>query len=327
MSFLNRRTFAKATLAGLAAAGLPSSWAQSGSGVRRIVVPFSAGASPDVMARIVAEDLAQRLGENVIVENKPGAGGNLAADYVAKQAADGRTLFFGSTANLAVNKTLYKKLPYDPESDFAAISLAYMTRNVLIVPVNSPYKTVGDVIAAAKARPGTLTFGSPGNGTAGHLIGALFEQATGTSLTHVPYKGQNQVVTDLMGGHIALSFETIGSAMPLLESAKVRALAITGEARHPQLPHIPTFTQSGVDQVDTLRGWAMFVVAKATPAAEVSKLHAALNASLSEPKVKRRLEELGVDVSPTTPQASQRMISNEVRRWGELVRRTGAQAD
>ena len=326
MSKPTRRAFSVAMATVLGTAVLPAAHSQTGQ-LRRIVVPFSAGASPDVMARIVAEDLAQRLGESVIVENKPGAGGNLGADFVAKLPADGRTIFLGSTANLAVNKTLYKKLPYDPEKDFTALTLAYMTRNLLIVPVSSSFKSVADVVAAAKAKPGALTYGSPGNGTAGHLIGALFEQATGVTLTHVPYKGQNQVVTDLMGGHITLSFETIGSAMPMIEAGKVRALAVTGEARHPQLPQIPTFKQSGVDQVDGLRGWAMFVVAKGTPAEEVQKLYTALSTSLTSPGVKRKLEDLGVEVAPDTPAASQRMISEEVQRWGRLVRSTGAVAD
>lgn len=323
----NRRTWTQAAMAAALAIHLPAAWAQPASGVRRIIVPFSAGASTDVMARLIAEDLAQRLNETVIVENKPGAGGNLAAEYVAKQPADGRTIFLGSTANLAVNKTLYKKLPYDPEVDFIPLTVAYLTRNLLIVPTQSPFKSVADVVAASKAKPGQLTYGSPGSGTAGHLIGVLFQQMTGTSLTHIPYKGQNQVVADLMGGHIALSFETIGSAMPLLETGKIRALAITGEGRHPQLAQVGTFKENGVDQIDTLRGWAMFVVAKGTPTAEVSRLHETLTASLTSAKVKRRLEELGVETAPTSLQASRRMISDEVQRWGKLVQITGAQAD
>jgi tripartite-type tricarboxylate transporter receptor subunit TctC len=299
-------------------------WAQE-SGVRRLVVPFSAGASPDVMGRMVGEEMARRLKESVIVENRPGAGGNLAAEYVLKQPADGRTVFLGSTANLAVNKSLYKKLPYDPETDFIPLTIAWTTRNLLVVPATSNLRSVADVVAAARARPSSLSYGSPGNGTAGHLVGAMFEQSTGVSLMHVPYKGQNQVVNDLLGGHIAMSFETIGSAMPMLQSGKLIALATTGDKRHAQLPNVPTFKEAGVDHVDALRGWAMFAVARGTPAKEVDRLHTVISESLVA--ARKRIEDLGVEVAPISVEASQRMVSEEVRRWGQLVKATGATAD
>ena len=325
MSRVTTRSFiTTATLAALAWA-LSSPSAAQDNRTRRIIVPFSAGASPDVMGRLVAEELAKRLNESVIVENRPGAGGNLAAEFVLKQPADGRTIFLGSTANLAVNKSLYKKLPYDPETDFIPLTIAWTTRNLLVVPTASKLRSVADVVAAARAKPGELSYGSPGNGTAGHLVGAMFEQATGVSLMHVPYKGQNQVVNDLLGGHIALSFETIGSAIPMLQSGKLIALATTGEQRHPQLPQVPTFKEAGIQQVDALRGWAMFAVAKGTPAAEVSRVHAALSESLLA--AGKKIEALGVEVAPVSVAASQRFLSEEVRRWGQLVKSTGATAE
>lgn len=324
MSPVTRRFLTTTALAALAL-GLSGPSAAQDSRARRIIVPFSAGASPDVMARLVAEDLAKRLNESVIIENKPGAGGNLGAEFVLKQPADGRTIFLGSTANLAVNKSLYKKLPYDPETDFVPLTVSWTTRNLLVVPAGSKLQSVANVVAAARAQPATLAYGSPGNGTAGHLVGAMFEQATGVSLMHVPYKGQNQVVNDLLGGHIALSFETIGSAMPMLQSGKLVALATTGEQRHPQLPKVPTFKEAGVDHVDALRGWAMFAVARGTPPAEVKRLHSALSESLLATRTK--IEALGVEVAPQSLEASQRFLSDEVRRWGELVKSTGATAE
>lgn len=324
MSHFNRRVLTTATLAALAFAVSTPSAAQDNR-ARRVIVPFSAGASPDVMGRLVAEELSKRLNENVIVENKPGAGGNLAAEFVLKQPADGRTIFLGSTANLAVNKSLYKKLPYDPETDFIPLTIAWTTRNLLVVPAGSKLHSVADVVAAARAKPGELSYGSPGNGTAGHLVGAKFEQATGVKLMHVPYKGQNQVVNDLLGGHIALSFETIGSAVPMIQAGKLIALATTGEQRHPQLPKVPTFKETGIEHVDALRGWAMFAVATGTPANEVTRLHAALSESLLAARTK--IEALGVEVAPLSVQDSQKMLREEVRRWGELVKSTGATAE
>lgn len=324
MDHVARRLICTTALAAFAV-GLSGPIGAQESRVRRVVVPFSAGASPDVMGRMVGEELSKRLNESVIFENKPGAGGNLAAEYVLKQPADGRTIFLGSTANLAVNKSLYKKLPYDPEVDFVPLTIAWTTRNLLVVPTTSNLRSVADVVAAARSKPAALSYGSPGNGTAGHLVGAMFEQATGVSLMHVPYKGQNQVVNDLLGGHIAMSFETIGSAMPMLQSGKLIALATTGEGRHPQLPNVPTFKEAGVNHVDALRGWAMFAVAKGTPPDEVARLHAAISASLTS--TKKRIEDLGVEVGPISVESSQRMVSEEVRRWGQLVKATGATAE
>lgn len=319
-----KRFFTAAALAVLSLSLAGPTWSQDNR-VRRVIVPFSAGASPDVMGRMVAEELAKRLNESVIIENRPGAGGNLAAEFVLKQPADGRTIFLGSTANLAVNKSLYKKLPYDPETDFIPLTIAWTTRNLLVVPATSNLRAVPEVIAAARAKPGSLSYGSPGNGTAGHLVGAMFEQATGVTLMHVPYKGQNQVVNDLLGGHIALSFETIGSAIPMIQSGKLIALATTGDKRHPQLPNVPTFKEAGVEHVDALRGWAMFAVAKGTPPAEVSRLHAAISESLLASR--KRIEDLGVEVAPISVEASQKMVSEEVKRWGQLVKATGATAE
>lgn len=291
------------------------------------VVPFSAGASTDVMARMVANVVSKDLGQPVIVENRPGAGGNIAADHVAKQPANGYTVFVGSTANLAVNKTLYQKLPYDPAADFTHLTVAWMTRNVLVVAANSPWQSVKDVISAARQNPGQLSYGSPGSGTAGHLIGEVFKDATDTQITHVPYKGQNQVISDIIGGHIALSFDTIGTAVPMIRSGKVRALAITGESRHPMLPDVPTFTESGIKDVDTLRGWAMFAVPAGTPPAIVDRLQGSLAKALLAPEVKSKLEDLGVEVRITSPSDSKKMVQTEIRRWGDIVKAVGVRAD
>ena len=190
----------------------------------QIVVPFSAGSSPDVMTRIIAETLAKDLSQPIVIENKVGAGGNIAAQYVARSAPDGHTIFAGSTGSLAVAKSLYKTLAYDPEKDFAPVSAGWTTWNVLVVKQGSRFKSVADVVAEAKAKPGMLTFGSPGIGTAGHLAGKWFEQLTGTQLIHVPYRGQNQVVQDVLSGAIELSFETIGTALPVIQGGNFERL-------------------------------------------------------------------------------------------------------
>ena len=211
----------------------------------RMVIPFAAGGSPDIIGRMVAEELGTMLGQSVVVENRAGAGGNIAVQYVIDQPADGYTLLLGTSGNMASNKVLYNNLKFDTEVDLIPISVAYTTCNALIVPEAGP-KTVAELIAEAKAKPGTLSFGSPGVGTAGHLIGELFKTTTGTQLTHVPYRGQSQVINDLLGGHLSMSFEVAATAIPVVQSGKMRALAVTCPRRLAQLPDTPIFSEAGI---------------------------------------------------------------------------------
>lgn len=292
----------------------------------RFIVPFTAGASPDVMARVIAEPVSRSLGQPVLIENRAGAGGNIAAEYVAKQPGDGYTVFVGTTGNLAVAKFLYANLPYDPATDFIPVSLGWQTWNVLIVPSGSPITSVQGLIDAARAAPGRINYGSPGNGTAGHLIGEVFKRVTGTQLTHIPYKGQNQVIADLLGGQLQVSFETIGSAVPIIQGGKVRALAVTAAERLPQLPDVPTFAETGVRDLD-LQGWAMFVVPAKTPAPVVQRLSEALSRAIETPAVRDRINGMGARAVSSTPEFARVRLREEIDRWGAVVKAAGARAD
>jgi tripartite-type tricarboxylate transporter receptor subunit TctC len=284
----------------------------------QLVVPFTAGSAPDVMARVIGERLALELGQPVLVENRAGAGGNIAAEYASRQPGDGYTVFVGTTGNMAVAKSLYAKLAYDPAQSFTAVSVGWLTWNVLIVPANSKLRTVQDVIKEAKENPGKLNFGSPGVGTAGHLAGEWFKNLTGANITHVPYRGQNQVVQDLLGGYIQLSFETIGSAVPVIKNGQVRALAATSTERLPSLPDVPTFAEAGVRDLD-LGGWGIFFVPSSTPASIVTRLNAALVKVMSMPDVRGRIDDLGAKTSPSTVAEAQAMLLSEIAKWGKIV--------
>jgi len=291
-----------------------------------VVVPFPAGASPDVTMRVVASRLTVELGQPVIVDNRPGAGGNIGAAYVAKLPGDGYTVFLGTTGNLAVNKALFASLPYDPVRDFAGVTTGYQTWNILIVSASSHLNTVQDVLADARANPGKLSFGSPGNGTIGHLVGAYFKLLTKTDLTHVPYKGQNLVLQDLLAGNIHLSFETNASAIPLIRGGKVRALAVTSTARLPDLPDVPGFGELGMPELD-VQGWAVFVVPASTPKPIVQRLNQALVASLESAEVREKLTPMGVRIRTSSVADAQRNLEGEAQRWARIVAASGARIE
>ncbi|HEY0438727.1 MAG TPA: tripartite tricarboxylate transporter substrate binding protein [Xanthobacteraceae bacterium] len=292
----------------------------------QFIVPFSAGSSPDVMTRIITEDLARELGQTIVVENRVGAGGNIAADYASRQPGDGYTVFVGTTGNMAVAKSLVPTLSYDSEKAFTPVSIGWITWNLLIVPADSKLNSVPDVIKEAKANPGRLNYGSPGIGTAGHLAGEWFKKLTGTEIAHVPYRGQIQVVQDLLAGTIQLSFETIGSAIPVIKNNQVKALAVTSKARLPQLPDVPTFTEMGVIGLD-LSGWGMFVVPAATPPEVVRKLNAGLVKSMSKPAVRDRIDALGVKTTPSSPEEARAMLTEEVAKWRQIVQAANVRLD
>lgn len=290
------------------------------------VVPFAAGSSPDVMTRIIAEAVSKDLPQAVVVENKAGAGGNVAAQSVARSAPDGHTIFVGTTGNLAVARSLYKVLAYNPETDFIAVSTAWTTWNVLVVRTGSRFKSVGDVLAEAKAKPGTLTFGTPGAGTAGHLAGKWFEQLTGTQLLHVPYRGQNQVVQDVLSGALDLSFETIGTALPVIQGGQLVPLAATGLQRLKALPDVPTFQEAGIGPLD-ISGWAMMVLPAGTSAEIVTRWSGLLVKAMETPSVKERIEALGVVLKPSTPQAARDFLKGELKKYEGIVKAAGLQLE
>jgi tripartite-type tricarboxylate transporter receptor subunit TctC len=287
----------------------------------RMVIPFAAGGSPDIIGRIVAEELSTMLGQSVVVENRAGAGGNIAVQYVIDQPADGYTLLLGTTGNMASNKVLYRNLKFDTEVDLIPISVAYTTCNALIVPASGP-KTVADLIAEAKSKPGTLSFGSPGVGTAGHLIGELFKTTTGTQLTHVPYRGQSQVINDLLGGHLSMSFEVAATAIPVVQSGKMRALAVTCPRRLAQLPDVPTFAEAGI-QGFVLEGLALIAAHGKTPPDIVQKLNQAMVKIMGLPKVSGKIAGMGLQARSSSPHEARAMLSGDVKRWGAVVKAAG----
>jgi tripartite-type tricarboxylate transporter receptor subunit TctC len=286
-----------------------------------MVIPFAAGGSPDIIGRMVADDLGAMLGQPVVVENRAGAGGNIAVQHVIDQPADGYTLLLGTSGNMASNKALYRRLKFDTEVDLIPISVAYTTCNALIVPRAGP-ATVAELIAQAKAEPGTLSFGSPGVGTAGHLIGELFKTTTGTQLTHVPYRGQSQVINDLLGGHIGMSFEVAATAIPVVHSGEMRALAVTCPHRLAQLPDVPTFAEAGIQGL-MLEGLALVAAHGQTPPEIVRRLNEALVTIIDSPKMVSKAASMGLQTRSSTPQEARTLLNADVKRWGAVVKAAG----
>jgi len=283
-----------------------------------LVVPFAAGGSPDIIARALGEELGSALGQNVVIENRGGAGGNIAALHVLEQPADGYTLFFGTSGNMATNKVLYRNLKFDPERDFTPISIAYASCNVLIVPAASPIKSIPDLIAEAKRRPGALSFGSPGVGTAGHLIGELFKSRAGVDLVHVPYRGQAQVINDLLGGHLSMSFEAVATAIPVVQAGTMRGLATSCPKRSPQIAAVPTFAEAGVQDF-AIEALALVAIRAQTPAPIVARLNEAIVKIINGPNVANRIAGMGLIAKSSTPEQARAMLSAEIARWRVVV--------
>lgn len=288
----------------------------------RMVVPFAPGGSPDIIGRMVAEVLGTALGQSVVVENRAGAGGNIAVQHVIDQPADGYTLLLGTSGNIASNNVLYRNLKFHTEVDLIPISVAYTTCNALIVPASSPINSVADLIAEAKKNPGKLSFGSPGVGTAGHLIAELFKTTTGTQLTHVPYRGQAQVINDLLGGHFSMSFEVAATAIPVVESGKTRALAVTCPRRLAKLPDVPIFSETGI-QGFVLEGLALIAAHGKTPPDIVRRLNGEVVKIINSPKVADRITAMGLTARSSTPDEARAMLNADVRRWGAVVKAAG----
>ena len=307
---------------GVSLALMPQAFPQSyPSRPLRMVIPFAPGGSPDIIGRMVSEELGTILGQSVVVENRAGAGGNIAVQYVIDQPADGYTLLLGTSGNMASNKVLYRNLKFDTEVDLVPVSVAYTTCNALIVPEAGP-KTVAELIAQAKANPGKLTFGSPGVGTAGHLIGELFKTTTGAPLTHVPYRGQTQVINDLLGGHLSMSFEVAATAIPVVQSGKMRALAVTCPRRLAQLPDTPIFAEAGI-QGFVLEGLALVAAHGKTPPDIVKRLNEAMVKIIGSGKVTDKIAGMGLQARSSSPDEARTLLKADVNRWGAVVKAAG----
>jgi tripartite-type tricarboxylate transporter receptor subunit TctC len=291
-----------------------------------LLVPFPPGGSTDLIARSLAPRLQEKLGGTFIIENKGGAGGTVGAAQAKRSAPDGYTIFVSSLGPFVIGPHLIKGIQYDPLKDFDYITVAVQAPNVLVVPVNSPHKSVADVLAFHKANPGRMSFASSGNGSSDHLTAELFWSQTGTSGLHVPYKGGGPAMSDILGGQVDASFQNINAVIPHVKSGKLRALAITSAKRSPLLPDVPTLDESGVKGV-TVYSWQAFAAPKGLPADIKQKLYDAIVAGLNAPDVKPKLLELGFEIVGNTPEQFTAFQAAEFARWKQLIETRKITAD
>ncbi len=298
-----------------------AAWAQDDYPNRtvKIIVPFAPGGSTDVVARILADRLGTELKQSFIVENKPGAGGNIGADAVAKASPDGYTLLMGTTGVLAINKYLYKNMSFDPDRDLAPVSYTSLITNILVVNPQVPARTVAELIALAKADPGKLTFASSGAGSSTHLSAELFKSMAGVDILHVPYKGSSQALTDVMANQVTMLFDNAPSSIAFIEQGRLRALAVTSTKRLPNLPEVPTIDEAGVKGYESL-SWSGIVAPAGTPRRIVDRLNAAIEKILRDPEVRQRFVALGVEPVGGPPEAFSRHIRAEAEKWGRVVK-------
>lgn len=320
-------SFAAAVLATCAAFAVPSAQADTyPSRPIRMVVGFPSGGAPDILARIFSEKISPSWGQPVVVDNKPGAGGNIGAEAVAHAVPDGYTLALGTVGTHSINGALYSKMPYDMVKDFAPVILVASTPNVLVVNPSVPAKNVAELIALAKAKPGSLTFGTPGVGTSPHVAGEMFNSLAGVKLTHVPYKGRAMAIPDLLGGHISMMFDNLPSALPVIKEGKVRALGVTSAKRSPSAPDIPTLAEQGLQGFDADSWFAIFAPAN-TPKDVIAKLNAELNRIYQLPDVQAKLKTLGLDPILGAPEKLAAYQKVEIAKWAKVVKESGAKAE
>ncbi|MBG9388411.1 Bug family tripartite tricarboxylate transporter substrate binding protein [Caenimonas aquaedulcis] len=292
----------------------------------RLVVPFPAGGGTDIIARDVANKVTSFTKWNFVIDNKPGSGGNLGIDAVAKAPADGLTLVLGQTSNLAINPTLYSKLPYDPLKDLTPITLVASAPLVLVVAADSPYKTLADVVAASKANPGSINFATSGNGTVAHLATELFQKEAKIKLTHIPYKGAAQGVTDVIGGQVQLYMSSIPTLIGHIKNGKMRAIAVTSKKRVNDLPNVPTIAESGYKGFEAVTWFGILGPAK-LPKDITAQLSAEFNKALHSADLQKRLGDQGADVEGSTPEQFAKLIQSDIVRWGKVVKESGAKVD
>ena len=286
-----------------------------------MVTPFPAGGSVDLVARAVAQQMSDAWKQPVIVSNRPGASGNIGAEQVVRSAPDGYTLLMGTTA-LSSSPAVYPKLGYDLMRDLAPVSLVVTMTNVLVVHPSIPAKSVKDLLALAKAKPGTLTSASAGVGSSNHLALVLFNMMSGVNVSHVPYKGAAPAVADVMGGHVAMTFVPIAAALPPVRAAKLRALGVTAAKRSAELADVPTIAEAGVPGY-AAAGWNALLAPRGTPRAIVMKVNATLNESLNAPRVKDLLVSSGAEAAGTSPEGLAQFLQSETAKWGKVVKAAG----
>jgi tripartite-type tricarboxylate transporter receptor subunit TctC len=291
----------------------------------RVVVPFSPGGAVDGPMRVIAQEMSKRLGVGVIVENKPGAGATIGADAVAKSLRDGYTLLLASQTN-AISATLYPKLPYDPVEDFAPISLIGREPGVVVVHPSLPVRTFQEFVTYVKERPGKIDYASSGNGSGQHLFAALLASMTGMKMNHIPYRGSGQATTDLIGGQVQMAIPGTAGMVGHIKAGKLRALAVTGAARSPQLPDVPTVIESGIPGYEAYV-WMGLMAPKGTPPPIVDKLQRELSRALVTDEVKTYMAAAGIEIVSSTPSEFGAFFRAEKERWAKVIRETGAKVD
>lgn len=326
LSFERRRVMQALALAGLASL-VPTAWAQAYPNRNlRVIVPQPPGGGFDFVARALAEPLSKRLGQSVVVENKPGSGTLVGTDAAAKSDADGYTLLMGSVSNIALNMGLYDKLPYDSLRDFEPLGLAVSYSYTLMARTDLPFNTLQEVVAYAKANPGKLNYASAGNGSGQHVLAAALWHLAGVNVTHIPYKGAQVAYQDLLGGRVDLFFDLSSTARPQVDAGKVKALVVSGAERNPMHPNVPTILETGVAQLD-LESWFGYFVPSKTPAAVQNKLRGELAKVITDPVLQESFRSRGGTPLNLNPAQTRTVVKRDVERWSKLVREIGIKAD
>ena len=292
----------------------------------RMVIPFPPGGGTDLISREVGNAISKNTGWSIVPENKPGAGGNLGVDTVAKAAPDGYTIGMGQTSNLAINPTLYSKLPYKPLQDLTPIALVASSPVVIVVPANSKYKTLADLIDDAKARPGIVNSASPGNGTVAHLSSELLQQVANFKTQHIPYKGFNHALNDLIGGQVDMFMSSVPTALSHIRSGKLRALAVTSLQRSSELPDVPTVAESGYPNFEAIT-WFGLITPAGTPAATIKMLNEQVNVALKSPELSKKLQSEGAVPMGGTSDEMRQYLEQNLTMWAKVVKASGAKVD
>ena len=314
-------------LALAAAAACSSSFAQTWPAKPiRLVVPFPAGGGTDIIGREVTQRITEATKWAFIVDNKPGSGGNIGIDNVAKSPADGYSLVLGQTSNLAINPSLYAKLPYDPLKDLTPITKVASAPLTLVVATDSPYKTLADIVAASKAKPGSINFATSGNGTVAHLATEMFQKEAGVKMTHIPYKGASQGINDVIGGQVQVYVSSIPTLIGHIKSGKLRALAVTSAKRVDDLPQVPTIAESGYKGFEAVTWFGILGPAN-LPKDVTARLNTEINKALQTPELQKKLSDQGADVAGSTPEQFGTLVRDDITRWGKVVKESGAKID
>jgi tripartite-type tricarboxylate transporter receptor subunit TctC len=319
MSFIKPIALTVAAIASLLNPVLSSAQSQYPNKPINFIVPYGAGGGADSRSRQIAQKMSILLNQPIIVDNKPGAGGNIGTEFIARAAPDGYTIGMGNFAPMAVNKTLFGNLRYDPEADLSPIVLIEKGPLILVVNPNSPYKTVKDIVDAAKAKPGELTFSSGGIGGSHQLSAELFKQSAGIDMIHVPYKSGSAGLTDLMAGNVSMMFDQMYSAMPSIKADKLRPIAITSKKRSPLLPNLPSFAEVGYPKVEVLN-WQGLIAPKGTPKAIIDKLNAAANEALKDPQLRELMLSQGNEIGGGTPADFAALVKSESAKWSTVIK-------